>query len=109
MLPAGPGRSDPNTNPTLPKPVGRLRFTLNPFVMMFRLLGPKLCRRISCVLCSFLCVLVLYYMVPVIFANVVTGNVGGLFNRFLVTVGQMNSEDFGCWFVNTLWRLPKKA
>jgi len=40
---------------------------------------------------------------------VVTGNVGGLFNRFLVTVGQMNSEDFGCWFVNTLWRLPKKA
>lgn len=40
---------------------------------------------------------------------VVTGNVGGLFNRFLVTVGQMNSEDFGCWFVNTLWRLPKKV
>mmetsp|Transcript_7048 Transcript_7048/g.20531 ORF Transcript_7048/g.20531 Transcript_7048/m.20531 type:complete len:373 (-) Transcript_7048:27-1145(-) len=37
---------------------------------------------------------------------VVVGNVGGLFNQILVTVGQMNTEDFGNWFVNTLWRIP---
>jgi hypothetical protein len=29
-LPAGFGRSAPNTNPALPKPVGRLQWTLNP-------------------------------------------------------------------------------
>ena len=40
--PAGFGRSDPNSNPTLPKPTGRLKFTLNPFSLFFGLLGPKL-------------------------------------------------------------------
>ena len=42
-------------------------------------------------------------------AECIVGNVGGLFNQILVTVGQMNTEDFGNWFVNTLWRLPKKV
>ena len=45
-LPAGHGRSEPNTNPVLPKPVGRLKFTLNPFKMFLQLLGPKLCKRL---------------------------------------------------------------
>ena len=40
-LPAGFGRSAPNSNPTLPKPAGRLKFTWNPFVLCYNLLGPK--------------------------------------------------------------------
>jgi hypothetical protein len=35
-LPAGRGRSDPNSNPVLPPPVGRLQFSLNPFTMLYR-------------------------------------------------------------------------
>ena len=71
-LPAGHGRSEPNTNPTLPKPVGRLKFTLNPFSMMAQLLGPKLCKKLMGILCVIICVCVLYYMLPVVFANVIT-------------------------------------
>ena len=61
--PAGHGRSEPNANPHLPKPVGRLSWTLNPCAMLFRLLGPKMCRQLTGALCCvgglFLLVLVL--------------------------------------------------
>ena len=63
---AGYGRSDPNENPTLPKPVGRLKFSLNPCVAIYSLLGPRLCRQLSCLLCIVLLILLAYYMVPVI-------------------------------------------
>ena len=79
-LPAGRGRNEPNTNPELPKPVGRLSFTLNPFKMLFRLIGPKyfskLMKTICCLLCCVIMVLMIYYMFPVVFANLMTGNVG---------------------------------
>ena len=129
-LPAGHGRSDPNSNPKLPKPVGRLKFSINPIYMCsstpstpsalhalhhlphhhlhhhhlphhhlthnhiprhhllhhhllhhhlshsttrcYQMLGPKLCRRLLCVLCTALCCTILYYMIPVIFGNVIT-------------------------------------
>lgn len=44
QLGAGEGRSEPNANPYLPKPTGRLSFTLNPVLMLYRLLGPKVWR-----------------------------------------------------------------
>jgi len=71
-LEAGHGRSEPNTNPTLPKPVGRLKFTLNPFAMFYQLLGPKLCKRLVGFLACLICIVLLYYMLPVIFGNVIT-------------------------------------
>lgn len=74
-LPAGHGRSEPNVNPTLPKPVGRLRFTFNCFSMIYQFIGPKFCRRILCVLFLLCLVLTIYYMIPVIFGNVVTAPV----------------------------------
>ena len=37
-MPVGAARNDPNTNPFLPPPVGRLTFSWNPFV-----LGSELC------------------------------------------------------------------
>jgi len=76
-LPAGHGRSEPNTNPVLPKPVGRLSFTLNPFSALFQLLGPKLFKRLMAVLGCLLCLLLLYYMLPVIFSNVITAPITG--------------------------------
>jgi hypothetical protein len=41
QLGAGKGRSEPNANPYLPQPTGRLAFTLNPWAMLYRVLGPK--------------------------------------------------------------------
>jgi len=80
-LPAGKGRREPNTNPTLPKPVGRLKFTLNPFKMLSRLVGPKYCRKLMgyccCLLCIVVTVLLIYYMTPVIFGNVITAPITG--------------------------------
>jgi len=76
-LPCGHGRSEPNTNPVLPKPVGRLSFSLNPFYMLYQLLGPKLFNRLMGVLGFLLCLLLLYYMLPVIFANVITTPITG--------------------------------
>mmetsp|Transcript_20593 Transcript_20593/g.43766 ORF Transcript_20593/g.43766 Transcript_20593/m.43766 type:complete len:299 (+) Transcript_20593:2-898(+) len=75
-LPAGQGRSDPNVNPVLPKPVGRLRFTLNPISMLFQLVGPEVARKICAflakLLCCAICVLLTYYTVPVVIGNVVS-------------------------------------
>ena len=80
QLPAGKGRAEPNKNPVLPKPVGRLQFSLNPFKMLFRLIGPayfkKLQKVCCCVICTLLSALIIYYMFPVVLGNVVTGNVG---------------------------------
>jgi len=47
QLPAGLGRSDPNTNPTLPEPPGRVHWSLfHPFAALKELLGPGLYRKI---------------------------------------------------------------
>jgi hypothetical protein len=77
MLPAaeaerlrnGIGRSEPNANPKLPPPTGRLKLSLNPFVMGFRLLGPKLCGRLLLMVGLALGVFLLYSMLPVLLAD----------------------------------------
>ena len=76
-LPAGFGRSVPNSNPTLPKPTGRLKFTLNPVMMLYQLLGPKLCARLSGAVCCVLCVLLLWYLIPIVMGNVITAPITG--------------------------------
>lgn len=76
-LPAGFGRSAPNCNPVLPKQVGRLKFSLNPCRMAYDVLGPKLCGRLSGLLCLIVCVLVLWGLIPVLIGNVVTAPITG--------------------------------
>jgi hypothetical protein len=44
--PVGLGRSEPNINPQLPEPVGRMKFSLNPFYLLNEIMGPALCRRV---------------------------------------------------------------
>ena len=76
-LPAGTGRAEPNTNPVLPAPVGRLRFTLNPCAMGYRLLGEKLCRRlwsiVCCAGCCVLSALLVMQLIPSLMANAMNG------------------------------------
>ena len=53
--PVGSARNDPNTNPFLPPPVGRLSFSLNPCKMFAQLVGPaarRKCYCYTCVCCS---------------------------------------------------------
>lgn len=63
---AGFGRNDPNIEPFLPAPAGRLRFSLNPFVMGSELFGRKICFRIYCVICITTTILTLVYLAPIL-------------------------------------------
>ncbi|KOO24435.1 c2 domain containing protein [Chrysochromulina tobinii] len=72
LYPAGNGRSAPNQHPKLPRPVGRLRFTLNPFALVHQFLGDKLCAYLVCALALLACVLIAYYMIPAVLANLFT-------------------------------------
>ena len=64
--PVGHGRRAPNRNPRLPPPTGRLKATLNPFVMGSQLCGPKICCYITCVLLIAVFILVSLYCQPVV-------------------------------------------
>lgn len=74
-LPAGHGRAEPNTNPTLPAPTGRLRFTLNPCKMLLRLVGPKYfaraCQALCCAFCALFGLLLAYNVLPVVIGNAI--------------------------------------
>lgn len=76
--PAGHGRSEPNSNPPLPKPTGRLTFSLNPCKLLTDVVGAKYIRRVrrvlGCFCCVLLLVLILYYTLPVVFGDLVCNN-----------------------------------
>ncbi|KAL3916065.1 MAG: hypothetical protein SGPRY_006977 [Prymnesium sp.] len=75
-LEAGEGRSEPNTNPVLPSPAGRLSFSINPIVMANRLLGPKLCRRFAAIVCALLCVWLVIAMLPILLVDIIEHGFG---------------------------------
>lgn len=54
-LPVGVGRNDPNMNPYLPPPVGRMKMSANPFLMAKELVGPKTCLKLCCLFCCVFC------------------------------------------------------
>lgn len=65
----GPARTEPNTNPFCPPPVGRLQFSWNPFVMGAALCGPKLCSAIFCCLLCMAFILLMIFCQP--FLNII--------------------------------------
>jgi len=55
--PVGSGRSEPNQNPYLPPPTGRMQFSFNPFRTAYDIIGPAGCLKISlCCFCLVLCI-----------------------------------------------------
>lgn len=72
----GSARDDPNTEPYLPPPVGRIHFTLNPFEMYKQMIGPAMRGKIAYWCCIFwgsiLCVMILYYLVPIVVGGLIT-------------------------------------
>ena len=78
LHPVGKGREEPNMNPYLPPPVGRIKFSLNPFTMLNQLTGPKFRKKCYLIICSVCCIIYLIFMVPYIIYFIS----GEIFNPF---------------------------
>jgi len=68
----GEAREEPNCNPYLPLPVGRMSLSLNPFKMLEQMVGPGFRRKLYTFLCIALCCTICIMMIPMIFSNVAT-------------------------------------
>jgi len=72
----GSAREDPNIEPYLPPPIGRLHFSMNPCEMYKQMIGPAMRRKIAIWCCitigSICCVAILYYLIPIVIGNLVT-------------------------------------
>ncbi len=79
MHPVGKGRDEPNMNPFLPPPVGRFKFSLNPFKTLNQLTGPKF--RKKCYFIIFMICLIAYlvFMIPYI-VYFISGEIVNPFN-----------------------------
>ena len=71
LNPVGGGQSEPNVNPFLPKPFGRIEFSMNPLKMFNQLIGPALRRKIYCWCCIIACIALCVMMAPMIFSNII--------------------------------------
>ena len=78
LHPVGKGRDEPNMNPYLPPPVGRIKFTLNPITCLNQFTGPKFrkkCYKIVGIIC---CAVYLAFLIPYIIYFIS----GEIFNPF---------------------------
>jgi len=67
----GVGRTEPNNDPFMPEPEGRIKLSLNPFEMFRQLIGPAMRRKIYCCLCCLACLALCTMMGPMIFSNLI--------------------------------------
>lgn len=70
--PVGEGRNEPNIDPPLPKPDGRMEWTFNPIKMMSQMCGPDIRSRFCLMISVALCVVLLLLMFPMIVSNAIT-------------------------------------
>ena len=71
-FPAGLARGDPNTNPFLPPPEGRFRWTINPFELLRQVLGNKLCFKLICICCLVGCCAIIIFFGPQLVVNLIS-------------------------------------
>ncbi|OMJ77656.1 hypothetical protein SteCoe_22695 [Stentor coeruleus] len=63
----GEGRDEPNVNPHLPAPTGRMKLTLNPLSLISQLVGPELKVKLCLILCCvFLCLIIMFIVLMLI-------------------------------------------
>eukprot|EP00808_Paulinella_micropora_P000340 g32402.t1 len=73
QLPAGLGRSDPNSNPFLPPPEGRLNFSIfHPFQFLRDIMGDRLAFKLVCFCLTGLMIAACVFTAPMIGSNIVT-------------------------------------
>ena len=70
--PVGEGRNEPNIDPPLPKPDGRIEWTLNPIKMLSQMCGPGARTRFCMMISMGLCLILLILMFPMIISNALT-------------------------------------
>ena len=63
---AGLGRMEPNVDPYLMPPVGRISFSLNPITMLRQIFGPELLCKACLILTLVICLVLLVYLAPFI-------------------------------------------
>ena len=78
LHPVGKGREQPNMNPYLPPPFGRIKFTLNPITCLNQFTGPKFRKKCYKGVCIACCIIYLAFMIPYLIYFVS----GELFNPF---------------------------
>ena len=65
----GEGRSEPNIEPFLPDPEGRIKLSMNPFAMLSQMIGNELKRKIICAICCAACLFLFAMTFPMFFSN----------------------------------------
>lgn len=68
----GLGRGEPNQNPWLPPPTGRIQWSWNPWTMFKQLVGPRARRKICMCCCVMICTSICAAVGPVIMGNLIT-------------------------------------
>eukprot|EP01084_Bolivina_argentea_P196498 336826_1 len=70
--PAGLGRDEPNINPHLPEPVGRVKWSIfHPWDALRNILGDKLLSKICCIFCCLILVSFIILILPNLFSTFV--------------------------------------
>ncbi len=75
--PAGKGREEPNNDPNLPPPLGRLQWSWNPFTMFNQLLGRGFRCKIYCLCISCYLIYTVIYIGPGLLSRLVTWAIFG--------------------------------
>lgn len=70
----GKARTEPNMEPYLPPPVGRLEFSLNPIKMLSQLVGKEFAAKFVSLVLLVACIALCIALIPMIFSNV-AGNI----------------------------------
>ena len=62
--PVGRGREEPNLNPFLQAPEGRIELTMDPRKMLKQLIGPEIIHRVTSYFGCFVCLCITIYLMP---------------------------------------------
>lgn len=72
QIKVGKGRDEPNVNPYLPPPFGRIQFSLNPFVLIGQLVGPRLRNKFVYFICGILFSIFLANFLPELIKHLIS-------------------------------------
>ena len=67
--PVGIGRGDPNQSPYLEEPVGRFKWTMNPFLLMEQLVGPQFKNKMWMIFCGLFLIITIFLTIPIFFSE----------------------------------------